>query len=170
MFHAGLLYQELPLFLAHSRGQLDIPKAGRAASKDHDHVIMGGVGEMLGGGGGCWRQVSHRAMGSLLCHGCQRPCLLNDCLPVTWHPAPGSTRNPSPLWPLALLSIQTELPLLRLHLPCGHFERGLSRVQALLPLHGVVHTSELVADGGQVLQVGEVVGAGGREEVGEVTG
>ena len=43
-------------------------------------------------------------------------------------------------------------------------------MQALLPLHGLVHAGELVADGGKVLQVGEVVGTGGREEVGKVTG
>lgn len=43
-------------------------------------------------------------------------------------------------------------------------------MQAFLPLHGLIHAGELVTDRGQVLQVGEVIGAGGREEVGEVTG
>lgn len=43
-------------------------------------------------------------------------------------------------------------------------------MQALLPLQRVAHAGELAADGGQVAQVGEVVGARRREEVREVTG
>ena len=43
-------------------------------------------------------------------------------------------------------------------------------MQAFLPLHGLVHTGELVANRGQVLHVREIIGSGCLEEMREITG